>query len=328
MRATSILTKASIAAVALLAVAGTGCGDLQAIAEEILKHTDAGTGPTCVYEGVSHTPDETFASSDGCNTCQCVSGTISCTKIGCGSSPPAGPSCVEGKTNYYSECVALETFQKLAQDECSRQNRTVGALNPTEDCGNKTFHYARFQCCDPTGTAQTCTKLDGGGDATSCKPRSVWKTYGAEACTAQGMALTDISYQNGCDKTGENFGNAIFVCCGANSQPTPPTPAPSPCTKVSGGGGAGSCKPISEWKSYGGEACTALGMSLTNVAGETVCDKTTGQSFQNAIYICCAGAADSSGIRCATGANADGTTCESCWDGYGALVKTSCAADQ
>ena len=172
---------------------------------------------------------------------------------------------------------------------------------------------------------QTTQKIPDGGE-TSCKPRATWKTYGSERCAGQGMTLTDISYENACDATGDNFRNVTYVCCGS-TPPTPPGPIPPPfpCTKVSGGGGPGSCKPLSVWKNYGSEACTALKMSLTNVSGQGVCDE-TGDSFQDAVYICCAGPADANGIRCATGANSDGSKCETCWDGVGAVVKTSCSA--
>ena len=330
MRAPSLLTKGSIAAAALLAFAGTGCENLQTIAEEILAHADGGAGATCVYEGATYSPGSPIKSKDGCSHCQCdKSGAVVCQQVGCGFDGGTGTSCVEDKFLYNTECMTPESYQKIAEGACSDLQLTFGGLNLSSDCAGG-YHGGTYTCCPPKGTpTQTCTKVDGGGGSSSCKPMSVWKTYGADTCAAQGMTLTDISYQGGCDKTGENFQDAIYVCCGAAlppPPPPPPSPPPFPCTKLSGGGGLGSCKPLSVWKTYGGEACNALGLSLSAVSGDTVCDQ-SGVDFQNAMYICCSGTADSNGIRCTTGANSDGTTCESCWDAYGAFVKTSCAAN-
>ena len=50
-------------------------------------------GVSCVYNGVSYRPGDTFASTDGCNGCTCAqSGQVACTLLACTSGPDAASS--------------------------------------------------------------------------------------------------------------------------------------------------------------------------------------------------------------------------------------------
>jgi hypothetical protein len=62
----------------------------------------AGTGPpgSCNYAGQVWLNGESFASSDGCNTCYCHDGSVSCTLVDC----PATPC--ESLTDAYAEALA------------------------------------------------------------------------------------------------------------------------------------------------------------------------------------------------------------------------------
>jgi Pacifastin inhibitor (LCMII) len=57
---------------------------------------DSTVGPSsvsCVYNGVSYRPGDTFASIDGCNSCTCAqSGQVACTLIACAPGPDAASS--------------------------------------------------------------------------------------------------------------------------------------------------------------------------------------------------------------------------------------------
>ena len=43
---------------------------------------------SCVYEGNTYKPGESFPSGDGCNTCTCNNGEVACTLIACASETP------------------------------------------------------------------------------------------------------------------------------------------------------------------------------------------------------------------------------------------------
>lgn len=75
----------------------------------------------CTYDGQTYQPGDSFASSDGCNTCNCgSSGSVGCTKMACSCSPEAEPwrsyvgtptacmtiryTCPPGKRSFQNAC--------------------------------------------------------------------------------------------------------------------------------------------------------------------------------------------------------------------------------
>ena len=87
-----------------------------------------------------------------------------------------------------------------------------------------------------------------------------------------------------------------------------------------------SCKPSATWDAYGAEACSALGMTLTDIGYSSGCSK-TGPDYSDATYVCCSGPAPTSAPngKCGLEFNSDGSQCQSCWDAKGVMISTSCA---
>ena len=87
-----------------------------------------------------------------------------------------------------------------------------------------------------------------------------------------------------------------------------------------------SCKPSATWDAYGAEACSALGMTLTDIGYSSGCSK-TGPDYSDATYVCCGGPAptSTSNGKCGLEFNSDGSQCQSCWDAKGVMVSSSCA---
>jgi len=45
----------------------------------------AAGGADCEYDGQTYKPGDSFDATDGCNTCSCDDGAVSCTEIACDS---------------------------------------------------------------------------------------------------------------------------------------------------------------------------------------------------------------------------------------------------
>jgi len=345
MRVTFTMTRLSIAATALLAVAGAGCGDLQSIAQDILDHhsgaSDGGTSsdgsrptdggrstdgslPTgCFLNGVQYAEGDSFPKDD-CNICYCKAGSFTCASSGKCGGTGVPPVCKDFTFAPLAECVSVDKFQAIAQEACSQQKLVLSGVKLDSTCDGKTARAGRYSCCDPNAGSpppQYCEKIaDTVG--TSCVDQSSYKEHGIQACASRGLTLTDLVIGQACGTEKQGASSVTFVCCG----PTPPKPVPPPeCTRVDGGGGVGSCKPASTWKSYGAEACAALGMALSDLAFASACSQ-TGSDYENAIYTCCGGSPPVPTGKCGVEITADGSECKSCWDAAGVKVSSSCAA--
>jgi len=190
------------------------------------------------------------------------------------------------------------------------------------------WHGGRYTCCTPpantdpgTGPAQSCEKIPAGGGAYACHDYATWKSIGGQTCATRGESLTDMGLGEACGNDPKSSYSATFVCCGPTGQP-----ALDKCMRLDGGGDATSCKPSATWDSYGAEACSALGMSLTDIGYSSGCSK-TGPDYGDATYVCCSGpppTATPNG-KCGLELNADGSQCQSCWDTKGVMISSNCA---
>ncbi|HEX2657968.1 MAG TPA: hypothetical protein VHU40_06835 [Polyangia bacterium] len=228
------MTRLSIAATALLVVAAAGCGDLQAIAQDILDHqkggsSDGGTAvpPGCDLNGVHYAEGDKFIKGE-CSTCYCKGGTFNCTTSDCGTTPPP-QSCEKIPDGSGAlACRDYATWKTLGAQACAARGETLNDLVLGQACPNdpKSSTSATFVCCGPVPPSPPpltkCVRLDGGGDVTSCKPSATWDQYGAEACAAMNLTLADIGYSSACSKTGSDYSNATYVCCAG------PPPSSSP----------------------------------------------------------------------------------------------------
>jgi hypothetical protein len=77
------------------------------------------TAVACTYGGKTYRPGESFASTDGCNTCTCGSGgSVGCTKLACVCNPEAEPW-----RNYIGTPVTCQTIRyTCTPDKRSFQN--------------------------------------------------------------------------------------------------------------------------------------------------------------------------------------------------------------
>ena len=173
------------AATTILTLGAAGCGDWQALVEEVVSGSgnssngkpttsDAGvppspgkpttsdggvppsTGPTCLFEGKAVPVGAVVTTSDGCKACTCdKSGGLTCSANDCG----AG-----GSTN--------------------------------------------------TTPAPACEKVPATGANGQCVAYSDWKTTGTELCRARGSALADVAFTDECEDH-QSTREVIFVCCSA-----------------------------------------------------------------------------------------------------------------
>jgi hypothetical protein len=326
---TFAMTRLSIAATALLAVAGAGCGDLQAIAQDILDHqkggnsSDGGAASGCYFNGVHYAEGDKFPKDD-CNTCYCMGGGITCTTTAC--APP--PVCKDFNYSSPDQCLGKDEFYKLASDNCAKLGLVLGNLSLDNDCDGLSTHTGRYTCCTPpagsdggTGPSQSCEKIPEGGGDFACRDYGAWKSLGTQTCAGRGEVLTDLVLGQSCGSDLMTATSATFVCCGPNVQP-----APDKCMRLDGGGDATSCKPSMIWDAYGAEACSALDLTLTDIGYSASCSK-TGPNYSDATYLCCAGPAPSANPngKCGLEFNADGSQCQSCWNAKGVMISSSCA---
>ena len=93
--------------------------DLLAATFAVKLTITSATAATCSYDGTTYTEGASFASSDGCNTCSCLSsGGVGCTKRACMCNPEAEPW-----RNYIGTPTTCQTIRYMCTaDKRSFQN--------------------------------------------------------------------------------------------------------------------------------------------------------------------------------------------------------------
>jgi len=149
-----------------------------------------------------------------------------------------------------------------------------GATKPSTDGGTGPAK-------DPDPAPAPECKTDKMGGDTSCKPASLWKSYSSDECIAAGLQLTDYIPIQPCGDDGYQY--VQFTCCKPASPPPPPPPSTGSCQSETMGGDT-SCKSISVWKMYAGEACAAAGLQLREYSAFDDCGD---DSTRFVKYTCC-----------------------------------------
>jgi len=120
---------------------------------------------TCKYNGKTYNHGENFLSTDGCNTCYCYNGIVSCTKMACTNTDtqPKPIKCVYGGKTYH------EGDSWRAKDGCNTCSFTSGQAHCTSlicsggschsdtDCGSGNF-CLKDSCTATTGTCNNCNR--------------------------------------------------------------------------------------------------------------------------------------------------------------------------
>jgi Pacifastin inhibitor (LCMII) len=160
-----------------------------------------GNGPAapmgCLYEGEQRAAGESFAAKDGCNSCTCDDGEVSCTQRAC-EPPPAPPtfSCDDVVTFYDQLLEDARVCDPHAGNFCTR--RVKSSLGC--DCGtfvhserwNESLaaaystHYAELTCSSAPDcgacrepTRGVCRIMGGCEDAYDAPPRPACQVGGA-----------------------------------------------------------------------------------------------------------------------------------------------------
>lgn len=156
-----------------------------------------GSSPTtpqgCSYDGKRYASGDSFPATDGCNSCSCDHGSVSCTEMGC-SNPPS-ISCEQVETFYDQQLQEAKKCDPHDPNACSL--RVGSALG----CGCETFvnpsswnpdlaaafatHYSELACgagvtcgeCDPPGRG-VCSIMQGCMDAYDSSPGPACKVDG------------------------------------------------------------------------------------------------------------------------------------------------------
>jgi len=310
--------------VALLASAGAGCGEWQAIID---KARDYGAGPKT-------------GTTDGTGTGTGAGGMT-------GGAPNACTQITEGGD---TSCKDSGTWKMYGSSTCEQRKMVLTDLKFGVSCAPDRYQTATYFCCPaPTGTGgsgpapdpikcdvitdasgqqcktcwdatgmvvasdcapsstggssggETCTKITDGGPS-SCKDAGTWKMYGAARCAQQNLTLTDVVPQTLC---AGGIESVTYVCCG--SAPT------------GSGGSGGSTDPIK------------CGVS-TDASGQQckTCWDATGMVVANDCAPSPTGTGGSGGptpdpIKCDVTTNASGQQCKTCWDATGVVVANDCA---
>lgn len=159
----------------------------------------ASTQPrACTYAGQSHANGDSFPSTNGCNTCACDDGEVTCTLKGCDPDPSPEPpiSCEQVDVFYQQLLAESKVCDPHDPDPCSY--RVKSGLG----CGCDTFvnperwdaaqasafatHYRSFDCgsgvacgeCAPSPLRGRCTLQHGCEDTTEPKPGPGCKVNG------------------------------------------------------------------------------------------------------------------------------------------------------
>lgn len=159
----------------------------------------------CAYAGKSHADGDSFPSTDGCNTCSCNDGEVSCTLIGCDPGPsPTGPpvSCEQVDVFYQQLLDENKSCDPHEFEPCSfRVSTGLGCgcdtfVNPdnwdTARAGAFATHYQSLACgsgpcgmCPPSPLRGKCTVMGRCEDTSEPKP--------GPGCKVNGVSYSDGS---------------------------------------------------------------------------------------------------------------------------------------
>ena len=173
MRMTPFASMSFLAATAVFAVGGAGCGDWQSVVDDILKHSGDHSSPpssggTCDYGGKPYPLGSSFPSKDGCNTCQCDKNGVSCTLRACGGGGNAGTSSCEKVpvTADSGECVPVSTWKASSTELCAARGAVLNDLRPADTCEDgQSSRQVILVCCQaqPANDVQCKPTVDAAG---------------------------------------------------------------------------------------------------------------------------------------------------------------------
>jgi len=227
--------KAMVATAMAVAVMGAGC------AEEGL---DGGT--TCSYGGKSYAVGESFKSTDGCNTCSCLSdGTVACTLMAClldaGVPPGDGPASSDTAPDSATAPDVATPDLAAVPDSVASDVTTGPDTDSAVTCsyGGKTYNPGEsFNSVDGCNTCDcnnfgriTCTLLYCPFDAAPPPGDAVSEPDGPEVCL-WGDASVPVgqSVFDGCNTC--SCGSGGFMMC--TERACPPADAAPSCTLSTG----------------------------------------------------------------------------------------------
>jgi pacifastin inhibitor LCMII len=100
-------------------------------------------GTSCAYQGKTYAEGARFPAEDGCNSCACQAGSISCTQIGCTPVCQSGGQSYKPGQSFKVDCNTctcqagggLTCTAIACQDQCSRlQDQYAAALSKAKSC--------------------------------------------------------------------------------------------------------------------------------------------------------------------------------------------------
>jgi hypothetical protein len=141
-----------------------------------------------------------------------------------GEPPPPPPPCFGELIGDPVTCSDNEQLGQKAWYGCDSAGAAMTSLTFGDECGEKSSHYAKIECCFPPPPPPPGQCFgDWLGDPSTCVPNEVLQDQAAAVCESQAAKLTDIGFDGACGPAASN--TAKFSCC---SDPTPPPPPPPP----------------------------------------------------------------------------------------------------
>ena len=120
------------------------------------------SGTSCTYEGKTYADGERFPASDGCNSCACQKGSVSCTLLACATGCQSGGQWYQPGDTFKVDCNSC-VCQAGGQVSCT----DIGCV---DQCSALQGQYAatleRAKVCNPA-QADECTKSIS-GSVSSC----------------------------------------------------------------------------------------------------------------------------------------------------------------
>jgi len=173
MRISPLASMPFLAVTTVLAVGGAGCGDWQSLVDDILKHSGDHSSPpapggTCDYAGKPYPMWSSFPGKDGCSTCQCDKGGVSCIERTCGGGGNAGTSSCENVpvTGEKGECIPFSTWKASSTELCAARGAVLSDLRFADTCEDgQSTRQVILVCCQaqPANDVQCRATVDAAG---------------------------------------------------------------------------------------------------------------------------------------------------------------------